>query len=1661
MTKKWLLITYLFLCLFHLQAQNNAWINYSQSYYQIKIGTEGIYRLNYSSLQNAAIPINSLDPRSFQLFARGQEIPIYIKGENDGVFDVTDFIEFYAYPNDGWIDSVFYQGRNNQANPYYSLLSDTITYYLTWNTSTSNRRIQEENAVDFGNYFKADYLLKERIQTYSGQYYPGEPINNNATDPDYVDTEAWMDNSISLGQSKNYALNFNNRYLSGPFIELEMTYTGQSNWALVNSGDHHLRIEVGGQVRDDIFEGYQLRKQQFSFSPAAVPPGNHNLLFRSINDLNSGVDRMALAYIKYTYPHSLVLDNSSFFNFILEDNTSQNKTYLDLINFNGGSNPILYDLSNNKRVKVIESIGSYKALVPNGGGRKRCVVLAESEVIFPAIVSVGNNNRFIDYASIAPDSAYILLSRASILPEVTRYAAYRSGTGFNPLIVDYSQIVHQYGFGIPQNPLAIRDFVNEAFSSFSSPPAYLFLIGKSVNVVEARKDPLKAAKNLIPSYGNPSADNLLTAGLQQTNLESPVPLGRLSAKTSAEVGAYLDKVIAYESASHGIWQKRALHFAGGLSQNETDRFEGYLNGFASNYSSSPYGGEALLFKKSTSVPIQTTLSDSIRSLINNGIGLMTFFGHAAATGGFDISIDSPDQLNNRGFYPTILANSCFSGNYHQADALSVSEQYILEPNKGAIAFIASGNLGFASTLNTYSGAFYQNFAGVNYNKSIAENMIATVQAIQAPNTQGNLRLVCLEMSLQGDPAIKLNPQEKPDYVINASSIRTSPTELSTELDSFDIKINIENWAKAIPDTLLVQLERGFPNAGKADTFYLKQVTNLFYKDQLVFRLPIDLINGVGLNEFTVLLDPNNSIDELDEFNNRVDFELLIRAGEIIPVFPPNFSIIGQQNTRIKASTAFAMEQELSYQFEIDTSYLFNSSTKETQTILSRGGVVEWVPNLLNTMQDSAVYFWRVAKSPAPGESPRWRSASFQYLANESGWSQSAFGQQISNTKLFLDANSVTRQYEFVDNVKELYVQTIGSPSTTQNNDIKYAIDTDIRERNACGASPGFLIAVLDSVNLESWQTPYGGANGQNYFGQANFDNYCAPNRLRPEKYFLFRANDTMQMQAMRDFLLNEIPNGNYIVAYTWQSLNYDAIWAMDSSYLKAFEQLGSTLIKQLNTGIPFIFTAQKANLASVQETAGASINSTISIRRTLTISADYGEVNSVTVPLGKNISRLKYRFKSLESNSQDAVQFNLLAFEDQTNNDDLLAASSFSLDTSISNLVAQKNYQSLTLKYRTVDLINQTPAQLKYWQIQQDLLPDFAMAPNLLFFQSKDSLNEGEDLSITIGIENTSNVASDSLEIAYQIINQQNQVLNLGAFKQRAIAANTLDSVKLTIPTIGLVGNNQLIITANPNNEVNELYTFNNTSQIPFTVLADKLAPFVEVTFDGRRIINRELVSAKPDILIQLSDENNYLALDDTSLFTIFLRDPSGNEELLNFGSSNWGTVNFIPASLPDNRAKVNFRPDFSQDGIYALRIQAYDKTGNASGKTDYQIEFEVITKSSISHLVNYPNPFSTSTRFVFTLTGSQIPDQIQIQIMTITGKVVREIDQFEIGPIHIGNNISEFAWDGKDEFGDQLANGVYLYRVRARINGQNIERRDTKANQFFTKEFGKMYLLR
>lgn len=274
------------------------------------------------------------------------------------------------------------------------------------------------------------------------------------------------------------------------------------------------------------------------------------------------------------------------------------------------------------------------------------------------------------------------------------------------------------------------------------------------------------------------------------------------------------------------------------------------------------------------------------------------------------------------------------------------------------------------------------------------------------------------------------------------------------------------------------------------------------------------------------------------------------------------------------------------------------------------------------------------------------------------------------------------------------------------------------------------------------------------------------------------------------------------------------------------------------------------------------------------------------------------------------------------------------------------------------------------------------------------------------------------------------------------------------------LGLNDLEVFVNPGDELEQYYSNNRILLEGFyNVERDNINPAMDVTFDGVYIMDGDVVNAQPLIEVELRDNNQFKFKTDTSGVELFLGEAieDAPQEQIFFSDPN---VTLIPATAEQN-FKVQFQPPELDDGIYRLRARATDASGNLAGD-DYVITFEVVNESTITNFYPYPNPFSNSVRFVFTLTGNQIPDNVKIQIFTVSGRLVREITKDEIGTIRIGNNITEYAWDGKDEFGDQLANGTYLYRVQIAHSGDaDFNLRGTKGDKGFNKGFGKIVILR
>lgn len=137
---------------------SNSWIVYGQPYIKISVAEKGLHKLSLSSLPKS-FPVNQ--PDKIQLWHRGKQVAIVSLANNE--------ILFYAVPNDGASDSLFYRPMSSRMNPYWSMYSDLSSYFLTVGTD-SGLRADLINTPSDGSIPLQSYHRAKIVNAYKSQY---------------------------------------------------------------------------------------------------------------------------------------------------------------------------------------------------------------------------------------------------------------------------------------------------------------------------------------------------------------------------------------------------------------------------------------------------------------------------------------------------------------------------------------------------------------------------------------------------------------------------------------------------------------------------------------------------------------------------------------------------------------------------------------------------------------------------------------------------------------------------------------------------------------------------------------------------------------------------------------------------------------------------------------------------------------------------------------------------------------------------------------------------------------------------------------------------------------------------------------------------------------------------------------------------------------------------------------------------------------------------------------------------------------------------------------------------------------------------------------------------------------------------------------------------
>lgn len=1634
------------------------WIDYNKVYYKVIVNEDGIYRMDFQELVDAGIPI-SINPRRLQMYYHGQEIPIRVIGEADNRLDSLDYLEFYGKERDSEHDKLLYADPTGRPTQEYSLYGKNSVYFLTYTLSPSEMglRMQTFYEANTQNLTREPFHLQYLTQNFSarevlGPLYPLSFVSfegRGGITSDFENGKGFSGAVIRRGQGAIQTL------AGVPIVDyvadsVQNTEFGFGIMGLANL-NHRVRFsyQIEGTTTNRFLEEREFKNYEIERVSKIIPDSlgiirNGRILF-AMEDMNQpagfGVLSYTGGYLKY--PQATKMNGETAKRFYLQAN-SFGKSYLEI------QNPTLFsrffDITNPQNVLEIksDSLQNKRVMIVPNTNQSR-IVYASSTI--KKIVSITRANfRPIT----ALDADYIILTSKNLregyqeYPDAAQaYATYRASTqggGYTPLIVEIDQLYNIFSYG-EVSPLSIRRFANYMITNGNA--KFLFILGKTIGVLP--NDP--NGNNILP-YGYPGSDHMLTAGITTNSLEPALATGRLSAKTPKEVIDYLNKVKEHETTEGDqSWRKKFLHLSGGYSPSEHASFKLYVQGFEDIAKGNYLGAEVKTISKQTTDFVEFI---DISKELNNGLSIITFFGHAGVSfTDIEVGFASNPSLPyaNKGRYPMMIVNGCGTGNPY-GGGVSIAEDWVITPDKGAILFLSHGELGFSGQLRLYTQTFYEEAFTVkeNLNLPIGEVMQKMLRTYMGRNGVQNeiARAAAQQIILHGDPAVALIPINKPDYMINNSRVSLVPAQNETFVnansDNFRIKIAARNLG--IMDfqnrRINVRVKRTFPD-GTTDFYAIKDYPSIASEDTLYYDISVEeeaKAKSIGLNKFEVYLDFFEEIDESNETNNYASFEYFMQRGTMITLAPKEYSIVNSTIPTLIAQNNNPFTDVRSYEYELDTTYLFNSAIKKT-IVLQDYITTEWKVNL-PVLRDSTVYFWRVRYAEPQGEdNQEWATSSFIYINNSpAGWSQSHVAQFDKATLQGMSYPKETGQWQFKNYALNFEIQAAGGASSQRGN-YSIKIDGESLIEGNCNTGRLLVLAVNSRSGAVYNPKPAAGCGsslavaGLPYYitsfliDNSTLTDYVA--NMRSQDYIIMMNSTTSAKHAEEATVLAQL-------GFTQAQITEFTARADDA----AFVIVGR---KGAPAGSAFLFNLQ---------TRTDVINESF----TLAGPTDRGIVTSSLIGPAADWGNM---FRQVSAKQNDDWKIDVLG--ENFNGFQTVIAENITRDNFTLSQINANQYPYLRLRATLSDSVERTPPQLDRWQVIYREVPEGILLYDTLSYRQNSNLqiSAGDSVDIRFRFRNISgNDFSSPLIVRYTVRNAQTGITTESYDTLTALAREKELLFDAKFYSLDYFGDNLLTVFVNPRIQGEQLYE-NNILQANFTVIPDNVNPLLDVAFDGIKIMDGDIISPTPLISIQLRDENKFLLRQDTVGINLFLSQCDSCERVrLNYDGQN---VQYFASQ--DNNFRLEYRPERLADGKYTLSVEAQDASGNKAGAEDYKVNFEVVNKSTLTHFYPYPNPFSTKMHFVFTLTGAEVPDDIRIQIMTITGKIVRTITKDELGAIRIGDNISEFTWDGTDEYGDKLANGVYLYKVDIRDNQLNFEHAKTAKDNLFKKNIGKIYIMR
>ncbi len=566
--------------------------------FKLTVKETGLYKVRYEELQEAGFPAASVNPKNLALYNKGVEVPIFLKGVEDGKFGEDDYFEFWGEKNEKtFIDEY--------PDVYSDPFSDKNLYWLVEKNNSGLRLVEESGSIietDTRKY-RVPFKYKETLH-----FEKDTHRELQGKDPEYLfhpsyKFDHWYWGNI-ITSGKSYEFHLPHPYKQGSTVFVTAMFRGASikNSATNNYEGHQISVELDlpasepGENSQDVGEIVPVTGNPFGtnwigqtmasvsnvgnvtgLSQGKLQHGT-NIIRIDVAD-NGFLDAVLFNWFDITYNREYKADKD-FIKFKLQDGFFD-KDKLIQFHIEGFSSQQIeiYKLGVSKIVNgkvdvpVLNEENPYRIIIQDQIYNPNIEYVALTKKAKKRVLSIEEytpwkeDDRFATLLDNSNKADLLIVTNKLFSDDIGRLKSLKEQAGFTVEVVNVSQIYDVFNFGI-KSPLAIRTFFKYAYENWddSKKLKYVILVGDGSF---DPKENLSKNSDLVPvlmfttnSYGAAPSD-LQYALISGDDLIPDLVIGRIPATTTDELQNYIDKIEEYQfSPTVSQWRNKALFLSG-------------------------------------------------------------------------------------------------------------------------------------------------------------------------------------------------------------------------------------------------------------------------------------------------------------------------------------------------------------------------------------------------------------------------------------------------------------------------------------------------------------------------------------------------------------------------------------------------------------------------------------------------------------------------------------------------------------------------------------------------------------------------------------------------------------------------------------------------------------------------------------------------------------------------------------------------------------------------------------------------------------------------------------------------------------------------------------------------------------------------------------------